>query len=309
MSKPFLTVFTPTYNRAYTLQLNYNALLNQNDKDFVWMIVDDGSNDNTEVLVKSWISENKIKIQYIKQINRGKPSATNLSIERAESTLWVCIDSDDYIAYNAIAIIRKEYAKAKHNSTCGAIVGAKYDMETGKPVGIDGTAKLAKEVPREQRYVHHWELEYKYRHKADKVYVFFLDKLKKYRYPILPGEKFIGESYLYEQFGTKYFFYLTYEKLYYCKYLNDGMTASYLQLHVKNPKGYKLLKEQMMQYPKPLFFKFKAAIMYVAGCKLCGDTNIIKNSPCRMMTALAYPLGILAYKKKYGAIIVQNNEN
>lgn len=298
-TKPFLTVFTPAFNRAHTLHMNYEMLKKQRDKDFIWMIVDDGSTDNTKELVSGWISEGAIRILYHKQENKGKPSATNYSIKNSKSVLWVCIDSDDYISENAVAIIRRQYENARLNPKCACIIGNKYDMDTGNAVGVDGGTKYAIEFPKDIEYAYHWEIEYKYHIRADKVYFFFLDILKKYKYPIISDEKFIGESILFEQIGTDYQFYIIHQKLYFCKYLEDGLTASYLQLHIRNPKGYKMLKQQEMIYPKPLIEKFKSAIMYVAGCKLCHDKYIVYNSPKRIMAFLAYPFGLLAFQLKY----------
>ena len=66
-----ITVFTPTYNRCDTLKRLYKSLLNQNCKDFCWLIVDDGSADDTQKLVSKWIDENKISIRYYRQENQG----------------------------------------------------------------------------------------------------------------------------------------------------------------------------------------------------------------------------------------------
>lgn len=306
--KPFLTVFTPTYNRAHTLPMNYERLKNQSDKDFVWMIVDDGSIDNTEELVQKWISEALVSITYYKQENCGKPTATNYSIDHCNSTVWVCVDSDDYISEDTVSRIKEEYKRAIQNPNCACIIGNKYDMDTREVVGVDGGQKYAIEFPKEMTYAHHWEIEYKHHIIADKVYFFFTDILKRYRYEIVPGEKFIGEAILFEQIGTDYCFYVTHDKLYFCKYLEDGLTASYLKLHIDNPVGYKKLKCQVMIYPKPLIEKYKGAIMYVAGCKLCHDKHIILDSPRKVMTLLAYPLGLLAFKKKYSPLIGKRSQ-
>ncbi len=99
---PILTVFTPTYNRAFTLHLCYESLKRQSCKDFVWLIIDDGSSDNTRELVNSWIAENTVSIQYYYQENQGMHGAHNAAYERIETELNVCIDSDDYMADHAI---------------------------------------------------------------------------------------------------------------------------------------------------------------------------------------------------------------
>lgn len=79
---PYFTVFTPTYNRGYTLSRLYESLKSQGTTDFEWMIVDDGSTDNTYQLVEKWIQEEKnFSIRYLKKENGGKPRAINYGIQ------------------------------------------------------------------------------------------------------------------------------------------------------------------------------------------------------------------------------------
>jgi glycosyltransferase involved in cell wall biosynthesis len=100
-----ITVFTPTYNRAYILDRVYKSLINQTNKSFVWLIVDDGSTDNTESLVKKWIKEDKIEIKYYKQKNGGKQRAHNKAVKLTDTDLFICLDSDDYFTKDAIEIL------------------------------------------------------------------------------------------------------------------------------------------------------------------------------------------------------------
>jgi len=97
-----ITVFTPTYNRAYILNRLYESLKKQSSKSFLWLIIDDGSTDNTEELVNAWIRENIIEIRYYKQENGGKQRAHNKAVELCDTELFICVDSDDYLTENAI---------------------------------------------------------------------------------------------------------------------------------------------------------------------------------------------------------------
>ncbi len=290
-----LTIFTPTYNRVNLLTESYEALKKQSNKDFVWLIVDDGSSDNTEEVVQKWQKEGIVDITYLKTLNRGKPSATNTSIDMCKTELWVCLDSDDHFSENAVQNIIADYEIIKNNSKCACIVGNMYDYD-GKLVG-------GKEFPKGLDYISYQDIRYKYDIQADLIRVYKTEVLKKYRYPIVEGEKFIGESYVYEQIGLEYDNYIDRNKLYYCKYREDGLTANYLYLHIYNPIGYKMLKQQMMTTPKPLWHQYRGAIMYVAACKLCRNKNVIRNSPRKVLTLFAYPLGLLAYYKKYYKLI------
>ena len=98
-----ITVFTPTYNRAHLLSRCYDGMKAQTDKSFIWMIIDDGSADNTEEVVRGWIQENDdFQIQYYRKENGGLHTAYNEAISHIETELCVCIDSDDYMPDDAI---------------------------------------------------------------------------------------------------------------------------------------------------------------------------------------------------------------
>lgn len=101
------TIFTPTYNRAYILPKLYQSLLRQSNKDFEWLVIDDGSTDNTETLVQKYINENKIPIRYYLQKNQGKHIAINKALNLANGEYIVTVDSDDYIVDNHIEICKK----------------------------------------------------------------------------------------------------------------------------------------------------------------------------------------------------------
>ena len=118
-----LTVFTPSYNRAYTLHKCYESLLRQTSKDFTWLIVDDGSSDNTKELVDSWINENKIEINYIYQENQGMHGAHNTAYKNIKTELNVCIDSDDYMPNDAVEKIKETWEKIKDNEKISGIAG------------------------------------------------------------------------------------------------------------------------------------------------------------------------------------------
>lgn len=101
--KPLITIFTPAYNRAYSLHLCYESMLRQENKNFKWLIVDDGSTDNTKELVEEWIQkDNGFEIQYVYKKNGGMHTAHNTAYELIDTELNVCIDSDDYLADGAI---------------------------------------------------------------------------------------------------------------------------------------------------------------------------------------------------------------
>ena len=111
---PTLTVFTPAYNRAHTLPRTYESLCRQKCKQFIWMIIDDGSTDNTAELVKGWQSRsNGFPIRYIYKENGGMHTAHNTAYANIDTELNVCIDSDDMLADNAVELILNKWHEVK----------------------------------------------------------------------------------------------------------------------------------------------------------------------------------------------------
>lgn len=294
MLKDGVTIFTPTYNRAYILENCYKSLLRQTDKRFVWLIVDDGSTDNTEELVKRFIVENKIDITYIKQENKGKAFSVNVGIEKADTELWVCVDSDDYLADDAIEIIYKNYEVIEdNNNICGMMALNTY---------TNGLIVGGKRIPQDVRFATLCDIRYKYNISADPVFFFKTEILKNYRYPIIDGEKFMGLSYVYDQIDQKYKYMILQDDLYYCEYLEDGISKNKDNIIKRNPKGYTILKKQCVKFAPNFKIKIKQTILYTCGCIMDKDSNFsicVKNSPAKILTLLLYPMSSLYFKKRF----------
>ncbi len=223
-----ISVITPTYNRAYILDKCYESLVKQTSKDFEWVVVDDGSSDNTEELVSSFIEENKIKIKYIKQENGGKHIAHNTAALNSSGDLVVCLDSDDVLTENAIerAIAFWQENAQPHNT---GILAKRGDMVERKPICSD--------LPQGVKESTMFDLTNKYGFKGDTILYFRRELLEKNLFKSFVGERFIPETNMYieiDKFGTML---LLDEVLYLCEYLPDGLTAKFHALLVKNPNG------------------------------------------------------------------------
>lgn len=174
-SKTFLTIFTPTYNRAHTLPELYESLLAQSDKDFQWLIIDDGSTDNTADLVKSWINENRIRIKYYFQENGGKHMAYNHALEVADSELFCPIDSDDLVVYNCVERIKYHWNFSDQiKRRLGAISFLLSKTDGGKWNEDFKSDSIESRFP---------ELVYSKIIESDIGFVFDLKKIKSFRYP------------------------------------------------------------------------------------------------------------------------------
>lgn len=235
-----ITVFTPTYNRAYILPILYESLVNQSFKNFEWIIVDDGSTDTTKELVESFLSEKNIKIRYFLQENQGKHVAINNGAELAEGDLFFIVDSDDYLSSDALEKLEKRFQDIKHNSEiAGIFINCSSKNLQKKTEAFDLI------LPEKGLKTTLTNLNHQYKIKGEFATAIKTEIQKAYPYPIFEGEKFCRESLVYRRIGKKYDFLFTSDKIYFADYLEDGLTAKSWKLLKQSPKGAALLfKEQ-----------------------------------------------------------------
>ncbi|MBQ9395808.1 MAG: glycosyltransferase family 2 protein [Proteobacteria bacterium] len=251
MNSPFLTIFTPTYNRGYILGNLYSSLLRQTCSDFEWVVVDDGSDDNTQQLVATWINENKISIVYEKQLNQGKHVAVNHGVKIASGELFYIVDSDDYLPDDTIEKIKYcwiDYPLPKDKIS--GIIGNKQNF-SGQIVGTPP------KINSQWFHCRFRDLTLQYGASGDKAVIYLTDILKRFPYPQFPGEKFMGESYVFNQIDDLYEMLFLNEPIYCCEYREDGLSQNFRKLYRNNPQGFKLLFEQSLRYKTTLKAKFK----------------------------------------------------
>lgn len=284
---PILTIFTPTYNRAYTLPKCYESLKRQSTKEFIWLIIDDGSSDNTEELVRSWIAENRISIRYHRQENQGMHGAHNTAYNLIDTELNVCIDSDDYMPDDAVEKI-VSFWKENGSEDVGGIIGLDCD-NSGQIIGT--------ELPKENKTSTLFNLHHKYGVTGDKKLVYRTKLTKKYPYPVYQNEKLVPLSYKYYMLDQEYEMLLMNERLCCVEYLPDGSSMNILKQYKVSAKGFRFYRMEMMKLPNaPLQFKFKQAIHYVSCSIFAGRKDVIRHSPQKLLTILALPFGILLNK-------------
>ncbi len=247
-----ISVITPTYNRAYILSKCYESLVNQISQDFEWIVVDDGSSDNTEELVKSFVEEDKIKIKYIKQDNGGKHIAHNTAVLNSEGELVVCLDSDDVLTEDAVAVAIDFWQKNAQPHNTG-ILAKRGDMVARKPI--------CAELPEGVNECTMFDLTNKHGFYGDTILFFRRELLEKNLFKSFEGERFIPETNMYieiDKFGKML---LLDKVLYLCEYLPDGLTAKYHQLLVKNPNGTADTYYKQMCMAKDFKTKLKYAVL------------------------------------------------
>lgn len=280
-----ITVFTPTYNRANLLQNLYESLCRQRKEDFIWLIIDDGSTDNTKPTVDRWIEENKIEILYHFQSNMGMVAAHNTAHNLMTTELCVCIDSDDYMPDNAIENILNLWEKYGYDD-CAGMVGLDA-YANGKIVGTN--LPDIKECGFSELYT-------KYKISGDKKFVHNRKVFNQYLpYPRLGNEKFPITSYLYLFIEQKHKLLVFNEVFCIVEYMEDGLSNNLIKQYRESPNSFAFYRIAKMRFALNYKEKFKNAIHYVSS-KLLGDRrNIIKDSPAKLTTLLAFPLGVLLF--------------
>ncbi|MGG7157914.1 glycosyltransferase family 2 protein [Clostridium perfringens] len=286
--KPLITVFTPTYNRAYTINKCYESLKRQTCKDFEWLIIDDGSTDNTRDIVYKWINENNdFNIRYIYQENKGMHGAHNTAYENIYTELNVCIDSDDYMTDDAIEKIKIAWKKVRGNKKISGLAG----LDANKYNQIIGD-KFPNYLNQDTLF----NFFYNRKITGDKKLVYRTELTKKYPYPLFEGEKYVGLAYKYYKLDEEYELYLINEILCIVEYMEDGSTKNMLRQYKKNPKGWLFYRiENLKLNNTSLKYKFIQCIHYISSSFMCKEKNFIMKSPNKVLTILALPFGIALY--------------
>lgn len=282
---PLLTVFTPAYNRANTLVRTYESLLGQDCRDFIWLIIDDGSNDNTAELVKKWQQEDPgFEIRYIYKENGGMHTAHNTAYENIDTELNICIDSDDQMAQGAVGKILKKWSQVRDKGYAG-IIGLDADMNTGKIIGAGFSAGMT-ETTLSDYYSHGGS--------GDKKLVYRTDVINKYPpYPVFEGEKYVALAYKYRLIDQDYKLAVLNEILCDVEYQTDGSSMNMLSQYYRNPRGFAFWRKVCMEYPESEKRVFLDCIHYVSSSIISRNKRFIRESPRKVLTIAAIPFGVL----------------
>lgn len=283
-----ITIFTPTYNRGYIIKKLYESLCNQTSNDFEWLVVDDGSTDNTKELIEKFISENKINIRYIYKENGGKHTAINLGIKNANGELFFIVDSDDYLTPDAIEWIINNSRDIIYNDKFAGLSGLRvYPDGTkiggGKDFGtIDADALTIRN---------------KYKVRGDLAEIYKTDILKQYPFPEIPEERFCSEGLIWARIAQIYILRYIYKGIYVCEYLTDGLSYNKHKLRLNSPQYTMLLYSELIKYNTPLMTKIKNAINFWAFSFTSNIAFRRKLVLIGYFNAIFYPIGYILYLK------------
>ncbi len=293
-----ITVFTPTFNRAYCLHQLYESLLRQTNQDFCWLIIDDGSTDATKLLVSKWIEKGLFEIRYVYKENEGMHTGYNKAYELIETELNVCIDSDDFMTDDAIEKVLK-FWKEKGNPNFAGIVALDATKD-GNILGEKFPENLASSTLE--------DLYHKHKIPGDKKLIYNTSIVKNYpKYPVFKGEKFVPLGTLYLQIDKDFELLCMNEVICVVEYMEDGSTRNIFNQYVNNPKGFRFARLNTVKYSNYLKVKFTSLIHYISHSIQLKEMNIFKNNKHPILTILAIPLGVILYMYvKYNS---NNNKN
>ena len=281
-----LTVFTPTFNRAYCIHHCYESLCKQTSKDFEWLVIDDGSTDNIKELIDKYITENLILIRYIFQENQGMHGAHNAAYRNILTELNVCVDSDDFMPDDAVERIvtfwkangSEKYAGmiALDQAVNGNIIGTVFP-ENMKETTLGGF--------------------YKSGGKGDKKLVYRTEIINQYpEYPLFEGEKYVNLAYKYSLVDQDYSLLILNEVICFVDYKVDGSSMNMYRQYWTNPKGFAFTRiNDMKVVSKAFFAKFKTCTHYVSSCIIAKNKYFLNESPLKFLTILAIPCGVLLF--------------
>lgn len=282
-----LTVFTPTYNRGGPLLKRcYESMKRQTCKDFIWMVIDDGSVDHTGEMVRAWTEEtSEFPIEYYYKENGGSYTAYNEAIAHITTPLCVCIDSDDFMPDNAVERILDFWDRNGSDEYAG-IVGLDYDLDgniIGDPLPDQKSVNLIDLLVGRYHIFN-----------GDRTNVVRTELYKKYApMKVFPGERFFDPHYMHLQISREYDFLVLNENIRFVEYQPEGVSHIGTGIYLNSPNGFFETRILYLSFPDtPFKFRFRHSAHLVSSAILAHRFwDAIKESPCPLITVLAIPVG------------------
>ena len=289
MEAKLLTVFTPTYNRAHTLPRLYESLCAQTCKDFEWLVVDDGSTDNTGDLIGRYIEEERLCIHYIYKENGGLYTGYNTAYARIATPLNVCIDSDDFMPANAVELIVEKWNAEGTDSVAG-IIGLDFYADTWKPIGG--------RFPNALKQCYLLDLYTRKIHRGDSKQVMRTDLMRSVAPQVgFPGEKNFNPIYMLLQVCDNYPLLVLNENLCWVDYQqSDSMSSAIYKQYADSPRSFaKLRLLEMGLKRNRTLHRYRSAVHFVASCCFAKDFKGLTETPYKVLVAMALLPGLLWY--------------
>lgn len=287
----FLTILTPAYNRSHTLYKLYESLEKQSYKEFEWVIVDDGSTDDTKDYIETLINKcNSFKIKYIYKSNGGKHTAINEGIKTISTPLTFIVDSDDFLTEDAVETIHEKWRIYENVPEIGSIWFLQSDTND----------KLVGDEFSDNEFISTYtEVIINKEIKGDKRAVYLTKARKEFPFPVFENEKFVGESTIHKRIGDRYKCVFVNKVIYKGDYLHDGLSKAGRKMRIKNPLGGMVNSKEFLTNGISINIRIKKMILYItygyfAKIKV---SKIIKESGDTILATICTPLSYLLYKK------------
>ena len=274
-----ITVFTPTYNRANLLGRLYESLKTQRYPELEWLIVDDGSTDDTKQVVSAFMQENVLNIRYIFKENGGKHTAMNVGIREAKHAYFLCIDSDDLLMPGALEIL----PEVLQDNPAG-IIAYKENMATGQRIGDPFPEGLPEATLIELINIHKCS--------GDRTLVYRTELLQAHCIPEPPEQRFFPETWLYDRIDEAHTCKLLPRELCSCEYQEGGYSHGFRQLMLRNSVSMKWFYADRLDMPLPFKVRFDAAYRYIAFSLLSRSPLGRYQGKRWLLLAAALPFGI-----------------
>lgn len=256
MKHPFITILTPTYNRASLLPRLFDSLLRQTNKDFEWIVVDDGSTDDTREVVANLKEKcgGAFPMGYVYKANGGKHMAINIGAERARGELLFIADSDDLLTDDALETVANSWHDISDDKSFAGIAGLDIAMDTREVIGSG--------LPQEHIDCNAIDIRYRHHVTGDMKEVFRTEVLREFPFPEFAGERFCPEQLVWFRMARRYRLRYINKPIYIADYQPDGITAGITRARMRNPSASMLTYAELIECPVPFLVKVKAAINF-----------------------------------------------
>lgn len=256
MKHPFITILTPTYNRASLLPRLFDSLLRQTNKDFEWIVVDDGSTDDTREVVANLKEKcgGAFPMGYVYKANGGKHMAINIGAERARGELLFIADSDDLLTDDALETVANSWHDISDDKSFAGIAGFDIAMDTREVIGSG--------LPQEHIDCNAIDIRYRHHVTGDMKEVFRTEVLREFPFPEFAGERFCPEQLVWFRMARRYRLRYINKPIYIVDYQPDGITAGITRARMRNPSASMLTYAELTECPVPFLVKVKAAINF-----------------------------------------------
>lgn len=291
MEKTHITILTPTFNRAMTLPRLAASLETQAGAQFEWLVVDDGSTDGTDRVLDQLEAEGRLPLRRLRLENGGKHRAINAAVAIARGGWTFIVDSDDALPVGALERITRAIDEVEGDPTIGGIMGLRSDFR-GNIIG--------QRLPRAVRRASATDITYRMGIRGDKAEVYRTELLRRFSFPVFPGEKFITECVVWYRIASAgYMLRLIDEPIYLCEYLPDGLSSNSLRLRACNPRGTLLFYREALGLDYPPHRLYREAINFCRFAVAVGHRTLLLelqslDGRALMIALAALPAGLIA---------------